>query len=130
MSGASHLELADRFVRAIEAGDEATIRAIYAPDAQIWHNHDNADQSVGENLRVLRWLIRTLSSRHYRVLRREALSNGFLQQHVLEGVLPDGRPFALPACIVCTVVGGRIARLEEYLDIGGARPLQAFAASR
>ncbi|MCC7257297.1 MAG: DUF4440 domain-containing protein, partial [Gammaproteobacteria bacterium] len=32
--------LARRFFDAIEQGDIATVRAIYAPDAVIWHNTD------------------------------------------------------------------------------------------
>ncbi len=34
------LEIAERFFRAIEAGNVEAIRAIYAPDAVIWHNND------------------------------------------------------------------------------------------
>jgi ketosteroid isomerase-like protein len=125
MSGDT-IALAERFFQAIEAGDEAAITAIYAPDARIWHNFDNQEQTVAENLRVLRWMIRRLSGRRYRVLRREAFPGGFLQQHVLEGVLPDGQRFELAACVVCTVQNGRISRVEEYLDSAGTKPLQGF----
>ena len=38
------LEIAERFFRAIEAGNVEAIRAIYAPDAVIWHNNDNLEQ--------------------------------------------------------------------------------------
>jgi uncharacterized protein len=124
------LALAERFVRAIESADEAAIKAIYAPDARIWHNFDNKEQTVEENLRVLRWMTRTLTSRHYRVLRREAFPGGFMQQHVLEGLLPDGQRFELAACLVCSVRNGRIVRLDEYLDSAATQPLLSFAARR
>jgi uncharacterized protein len=124
------LALAERLVQAIESADEAAITAIYAPDARIWHNFDNKEQSVEENLRVLRWMTRTLSKRHYRVLRREAFPGGFVQQHILEGVLPDGQRFELAACLVCTVKDGRISRLDEYLDSASTKPLLAFSARR
>ena len=32
------MELADRFMTAITSGDVDALRAIYAPDARIWHN--------------------------------------------------------------------------------------------
>jgi uncharacterized protein len=124
------LALADRFVRAIEDADEAAIKDIYAPDARIWHNFDNKEQTVEENLRVLRWMTRTLANRHYRVLRREAFPGGFVQQHVLEGVLPDGQRFELAACLVCSVKNGQITRLDEYLDSAATKPLQGFSARR
>ena len=111
------LEIAERFFRAIEAGDVEAIRAIYAPDAVIWHNNDGLEQTVDENLRVLSWVAANLKNRHYRVKRRAAIPGGFLQQHVLEAETANG-PFAMPACIVVEIKDGRISRLDEYLDSG------------
>jgi ketosteroid isomerase-like protein len=110
------LALAERFMGAIETGDADAVRACYAPDAKIWHNNDGVEQTVDENLRVLRWMMRKLPTRHYRILRREALSDGFLQQHVLEATLPDGAAWAMPACVVIRMKHGLIVRLDEYLD--------------
>ncbi|HEX3920179.1 MAG TPA: nuclear transport factor 2 family protein [Caulobacteraceae bacterium] len=116
MTEADILALAERFMGAIETGDADAVRACYAPDAKIWHNNDGVEQTVDENLRVLRWMMRKLPTRHYRILRREALSDGFLQQHVLEATLPDGAAWAMPACVVIRMKHGLIVRLDEYLD--------------
>jgi ketosteroid isomerase-like protein len=116
------LDLADRFVRAIEQGDFDQLRVIYAPDARIWHNFDDKEQTVEENLKVLRWMVRNVTERRYRVRRRVAIPGGFLQQHVLEGQTAGG-PFAMPACIVVEVRQSRITRLEEYLDSAHAARL-------
>ena len=116
MTAQDHLALATRFVGAIQSGDVEAVRACYAPDAKIWHNNDGIEQTVDQNLRVLKWMIRTLPERNYRVLRLEALSDGFLQQHVLEATLPDGRKWTLDACVICRVADGVITRLDEYLD--------------
>src|SRR6185503_2921801 len=78
------LEIAERFFAAIEAGDVERIKAIYAPDAVIWHNNDQKEQTVEENMRVLNWVVRNLKNRRYRVTRRAAIPDGFVQQHVLE----------------------------------------------
>lgn len=51
MSNSSTIELARRFVRALNEKDEAAIRQIYAPDARIWHNFDDKSQTVDENMR-------------------------------------------------------------------------------
>ena len=118
------LGLAERFFAAIEAADIDAIRACYAPDAKIWHNFDGIEQTVEENLKVLVWMTPRLINKRYDVLRREALPDGFMQQHVLRGELRDGRPFEMPACVICQVSKGCITRLEEYLDTGQSSALR------
>jgi uncharacterized protein len=126
MTEQEHLDLAERFLTGVQAGDPEAVRACYAPDAKIWHNTDNFEQSVDQNMRTLRWFARTLPDRRYRVLRREALKDGFLQQHVLEATLPDGTAWEMPACVVVTARDGLIVRLEEYLDSAHAAVLQTI----
>jgi len=128
VSGEGNLDLARRFVGAIERGDIEGVKACYAPDARIWHNNDQLEQTVGENLRVLGWVIRNLRSRRYRIVRLEALGDGYLQQHVLEATLPDGSAFAMPACLIVRTREGRITRLDEYLDSAQTAPLLALSA--
>jgi uncharacterized protein len=50
-----------------------------------------------------------------------------MQQHVLEAETAGG-PFSMPACIVCEVRDGRIARLEEYLDSAQANHLRTLTS--
>jgi ketosteroid isomerase-like protein len=118
------LEFAERFLGAIESGDTATVRACYDPDAVIWHNNDGREQSVERNMRSLEWFIRHLPDRRYGVLRREALKDGFMQQHVLEATLPDGTAWSLDACVIVRMKDGLIVRLDEYLDSAQAAALQ------
>ena len=120
------LAFAERFVGAIQSGDVETVRACYAPDAKLWHNTDDVEQTVDQNMAVLDWFIRTLPDRHYRVLRREALKDGFLQQHVLEATLPDGTKWRMFACCVIRIEDGLITRLDEYLDSAQGKALRAF----
>lgn len=120
------LAFAKKFVDAIQAGDVPTVRDCYAPDAKLWHNTDNIEQTVDQNMKVLGWFINNLPDRNYRVLRREALSDGFLQQHVLEATLPDGSLFKMSACVVVRVENGVITRLDEYLDSAEASVLRKF----
>jgi len=110
------LELADRFFAAIPKADLATVRAIYAPDALIWHNNDQATQTVEQNLAVLGWVTKNISGLRYDEIRRHVTPSGFVQQHVPRGTAPNGKPLEVPACILCTVSNGRITRLDEYLD--------------
>lgn len=116
MSANESLEVADKLFAAIPRGDLDAVRGIYAPDAQIWHNHDGVTQDVTANLRVLAWVVQNVKGIRYEEVRRQATPTGFVQQHVLRGTGPSGKPVEIPACIVCTVAGGRITRLDEYLD--------------
>ena len=125
MTSQDYLDLAERFVGAIQSGDTATVRACYAPDAKLWHNNDGIEQTVDQNMKVLDWFIRTLPDRNYRVIRREALSDGFLQQHVLEATLPDGQKWTMDACCVVKVKDGLIVRLDEYIDSAQSGALRA-----
>ena len=109
-------EVADRLFAAIEAGDLDTVRALYAPDAVIWHNTDGTEQTVEQNLRVLRWVVDHLADRRYKEVRRSTTPTGFVQQHVLRCTRRDGTRVEVPACLVVTCAAGRITRLEEYLD--------------
>lgn len=126
MNSTEMLAFAERFVSAIQRGDVDAVRACYAPDAKLWHNTDNIEQTVDQNMKVLDWFIRTLPDRFYRVLRREALPDGFLQQHILEATLPDGTKWAMDACVVVRVENGKITRLDEYLDSAKSMMLRKF----
>jgi len=115
---------ADRFIDALNAGDAARVREFYAPGATVWHNFDDVDQPLDDNLRLLEWMVRKAPQRHYRVLRREIVPGGWFQQHVLEAQLPGGRQMKLFACCVVSLDGGLIRRIEEYVDPAQAAVLR------
>ena len=117
------LALAERFMTAVTAGDIRTVREIYVDDAVIWHNNDRSSQGVEENLRVLEWMQRNIADVRYEEVQRLATDSGFVEQHVLRGRTLMGAELDVPACLVCTVVEGRITRLEEYLDSAHLAPL-------
>jgi ketosteroid isomerase-like protein len=120
------LEVADRLFKAIERGDVAAIREIYAPGVKIWHNNDGATQTADQNLAVLGWVVANISEREYAEIRRQATPTGFVQQHVLRGrVKSSGKELRLPSCIICDVEDGRITRLDEYFDSAHVAVLSA-----
>ncbi len=110
------LEVAERFFTAIEAGDLDAVRAVYAADVEVWHNHDDAVQDVDANLATLGWVTANLEGLRYTDVSRLRTDAGFVQQHVLRARNRAGDEVAVPACVVVTVDGGRITRLDEYLD--------------
>jgi ketosteroid isomerase-like protein len=117
------LALADRFMQALDQGDPEIVRTFYAPDITFWHNYDDVDQTLDDNMKVLKWMSRKAPQRHYRVIRREAIAGGWFQQHVVEAKLANGREMKMFAACIITVRDGLIARIEEYLDPAQARVL-------
>jgi ketosteroid isomerase-like protein len=117
MSGHDEIRaLATRLFDCIERGDVEAVAGCYAPDVVIWHNTDGVEQSRDENLRTLTWVVRTLVERRYVDRRLDVFDGGFVQQHLLTGVRTDGGKVSLPAVLVGRVAGGKITRLDEYID--------------
>lgn len=118
-----------RLIAAIEAGDVEAARAAYHPDARIWHNDDQREQTVDENLAVLGWMGRNLPGLRYTDVQRHVAGDRCIEQHVLEVALPGREePVRIAACLVVTVDDdGRIVRLEEYLDSAQIAPIVELA---
>ena len=108
--------VADALFAAIEAGDVDAIAELYDPAVEVWHNTDGVAEDRDANLRTLGWVVENLTDRRYEEIRRHPVPGGFVQQHVLRVTTASGRRVAVPACMVVAVEGGRITRIEEYLD--------------
>ena len=119
------IELARRFMTALEAGDVEAARACLAPDARIWHNFDDRSQTVDENMALLEWMMRHADKRSYEITRLQEIAGGYLQQHVLRITNKAGEELVMHACVVVTVAEGRIQRIEEYLDPAPASRLSS-----
>ncbi len=117
-------DVADRLFASIEAGDIDSVRALYAPDAVVWHNGDGVEEDVEHNLSVLGWCVSHIAGMRYEQVRRQVLAGGFVQQHILRGTGPGGAPLEVPACLVVAVAEGRITRIDEYLDSAHLGPLR------
>ena len=121
--------LAKRFFDAVEAGDIDTLYGCYSPEAKIWHNTDDAEQSRDDNAATLKGFVERISNRVYAERRLSVFEGGFVQQHELRGVRADGVPVRLTACIVCAVENGRITRLDEYFDSAQVAKFRVGAAT-
>ena len=119
-------EFAAHFVDSVQRGDAEAMRACYAPGGVIWHNTDGKEQSVDDNIKVLKWFVETLPDRRYDVLRREVIPGGFVQQHILSATLPTGDAWKMDACVVVRMKDGKIERLDEYIDSAAGAKLRPF----
>jgi hypothetical protein len=112
------LDLVAQLIAAIEEGDFAKVRSVYAADVIVWAGFDNRERNVDSSLGVLEWLVGATKERGYEIVRRIEIEGGVLQQHVLHCTAHSGATFSMPACLVIQVDvdRGLITRIDEYLD--------------
>jgi uncharacterized protein len=110
------IDVADALMDAIERGDIDGVATLYAPDIQVWLNTEGVAQDRDANLRTLGWVVGNLRDRRYEDIRRQRTDTGYVQQHVLRATTASGTQVAVPACLVVTVDGDLITRIDEYLD--------------
>ncbi len=108
------LDVVGNFFDALENGDLGACHDIMADDAVIWHNYDQIEQAKSEALASLGFL--TSLKPHFRIVRRDLLPDGCVQQHVAEIRFPDGSEIDVPAIERIYCAAGRITRIEEYMD--------------
>ena len=108
---------AEDLTRALSSLDRDVFASIYADDAEIWHNSTNAIQTKAENVALMASIFAIVDSLYYANIDRLPTPEGFVQRHVVRGTFKDGTPVPdLHACIVARVTGGKISRLNEYID--------------
>lgn len=109
-------QLANRFFTASEDGELDTVRECDVRDAAIRHHDDGRAQHRDGNLRALTWSSHNPPGRRSTDVRRRVTADGFVPEHVFRPTDRAGEAIELAACIEATVGGGRITRLDEYLD--------------
>jgi len=115
-------DLANALFAAFESADGDAVRSLCAADLQ-------ARQNLGKpmGLDALVQFSGAVSAvvPDFRYEDRvvTATEQGFVEEHLVCGTLPDGSKLRLPACVVCEVRDGRIVSLREYLDMAAAKGL-------
>jgi ketosteroid isomerase-like protein len=118
--------VADRFVAALENGDETEIARLYHPDLRFTIRTTGAAFGRGAALRNFRTMWRHLSDVEVEVVDRQLTERGFLSQQVLRATLVDGTRIEVPMCMVFELRDGRIGRIDEYFDAAAVGPLAAL----
>lgn len=120
-----HIALANELRARIEAGDVAGVDALYDDRAVVWRNIDNRELTKRQMLRVIEFLATQVDNLRYEDVRVNATESGYVQQHTLRCVAANGTPVEARACLVVAVEGGRVLRLDEYLDSAAMAPLMS-----
>jgi ketosteroid isomerase-like protein len=110
----------DELFAALSRGDIAAARACCTEDARIWHSFDRIAHDRDQAAQGWAQFVAAFPERKFVDARRSSTERGFVQQHLMVGQTPDGSRLAWPVCVVVEVRGGRISRLEEYIDRAGS----------
>ncbi len=111
------LDIAEQFTAAFKALDADAFGALYADDVVVWHNTDMQSQTKAENLASVTAILSNAACASYDSIVRTRTDLGFVQQHIVNLQLKDGRRIPpIAACLVFRIEDGLISRLDEYLD--------------
>lgn len=110
----------DRFFGTMQDYDIATLRDCLTKDAIVWHSYDRIPMHVEDVVKAWEAMASNFAECGIIDVRRQQTSSGYVQQHLFVVRLKDGTRKAWPVCIVVQMRDGKIARLDEYLDVSEA----------
>jgi uncharacterized protein len=105
--------------KAVETADYPALRALYAPDAQIWRLPDGPDfhgTGVEAHIDLIAWFQAGLAEVAVETAALAPTPTGFIWRQVFSGRTKAGAQFAIPIAIICEVSAGRITREWRYAD--------------
>jgi ketosteroid isomerase-like protein len=102
------------FFSALERGDMTACAMLFTDDAIVWHNYDQVEQPKAEALSALAAL--APARMHFEDIVRDMDGEICIQSHTVRLSSPDGRSTTFPAIQRIRLQGGRIRRIDEYLD--------------
>jgi ketosteroid isomerase-like protein len=109
--------LVNSFITALEGNGTDALAANMAPRAVVWHNHDRLEVDAIDNMAGIGMLGKIVHDAKFKTVRLTALPDGFLLQFVLRGIVTSsGKPFEMQNVVIITTAGGRITRIDEYVD--------------
>ena len=118
-------EVADRLFSSIEKQDTETLAGIYTDDAVIWKNYNQVAIPAESSLAFLKGVGEYLRDVRYKDVRRSVFEGGFVQQHYFTGTIREtGEQLSIPVCVIAQVEGGKIKRIDEYLDSAHRLPVR------
>lgn len=107
----------DRLFGTMQDCDTATLRDCLTTDAIIWHSFDKKPMGVEAVVAAWEGMAQNFAECAVADVRRQQTPTGYVQQHVFVVRMKDGTRKAWPVCIVVQVQDGRIARVDEYIDM-------------
>lgn len=111
------LKTAEALSTALVTKDLARIEELYAEDVIVWHSNTRTEQDKPTTVAFLRGLFDSVAELRYSDIRRIRTDEGYVQQHIVHVTMKTGERFdPRPVCFVVKVIGGKVRRLDEYIE--------------
>lgn len=120
----SGVKLAEDLFRAFASGDDDTVRHLCASDLKAIQN-GGAPMNLATLLMFSAAVRSVVKDFRYENPNRSETADGFVEEHDVCGILPDGTELSFSACVVGTVSQGKITQLREYFDSAAVASLAA-----
>ncbi|MET0189610.1 MAG: hypothetical protein ABW212_11465 [Pseudonocardia sediminis] len=119
---------AARIIAALDALD--VDRELIADGATAWHNFDDLDMALVDTFESVRTIRTKVPDFRFTDVRTTAPGDDGISvaRYTFRGTLPDGGDVAAHACLVVHSDGGKVTRIEEYLDTAQLAPILALLA--
>lgn len=117
------LAVAKRFTECLRSGDVNGIDAVYHDDVVVWRNFDDRELAKRQVMKVVAFLAKNAHGLSYEDVAVRPTGDGFVQTHVLRGTAPNGKPVNAHACLIVSLRGDQISRIDEYIDSAQLAPL-------
>lgn len=108
--------IAQKLFDALETGDVATLKSLYAPQAVIWVNTAQREIAARDVAAFMPLMVRKMPDRCYSNRRITAFEGGFIHRHRLTGTRKDGARVAAECCAIVHIADGKVTRIDEYVD--------------
>ena len=115
-------ELCKTLFDAFAEGDQERVRTICTPDMQARQNN-SPPMDLDTLLDFSRAVLRVVKDFRYEDAKRSSTATGFVEEHNVRGVLPDGSNLDVAVCVVADVRDSKVCHLREYLDLSAASGL-------
>ncbi|MBI5946997.1 MAG: nuclear transport factor 2 family protein [Chloroflexi bacterium] len=125
----TNTELARQVFDAAERADTATLRSLCADDVGFSTN-GGRPMNLEAFLRFNSVTIAAVRNPRYENIVTRETSDGFVEEHDFCATLPDGTEARVPACLVATIVNGKLTSLREYFDSRAAAKVAAAVQTR
>jgi ketosteroid isomerase-like protein len=118
----NHVEIAEALFAALAGQDNSTVRKLCAPSLRVRQN--NGPPMGLETLLAFNAAVgRVVKGFRYANPVRSATADGFVEEHAVQGELPDGRMLDLAVCVVAQIKDSQVVDVREYFDSAAAAGL-------
>jgi len=120
----NNAEISKGLFEALAGQDDETVRRLCAPEFRALQNNGRP-LDLDTLLRFNAGVGRIVTEFRYTDAVRAATATGFVEEHVVRGVLPNGEALEVAVCAIGEVKDGKVTILREYFDSKAAAGLVA-----